>query len=169
MMILRRVSLSACALLACALVGGWLLPTPGFALNGEQAWNVEYIGRSDRADQRGVGKWGHWSHTEGRYLYAGCDAPDRCFNVWDLKDRENPKVVTTVYSYDPVNSPSPPPKDPVWSQTTPVPNWDPAWNTQTHFVARQGNILVVNQERTRAGSNYQDNLRGIKVYDVSKP
>lgn len=195
------------ALLGCALAVGWLLATPGLALEredgqsdqafqggigfalegedgrynrddhrgtghaleGEDAWNVEYIGRSDRTDQRGIGKWGTWPTTEGRYAYAGCDAPDRCFNVWDLKKPENPKVITTITAFDIVNSPSPPPMDPKWTQTTPVPGWDPAWNTQTHFVARQGNILVVNLERTRAGSNYQNNLRGIRVYDVSNP
>jgi len=133
------------------------------------AWNIEEVGRSDPADQRGIGKWGSWPHTEGRYLFAGGDAPDRCFMAFDLKDPAHPKVVTTVYSYDPIKSPTPPPKDPRWSQTTPVPGWDPAWNTHTHYVQQSGNILVVNQERSRAGSNYQDNLRGIKVYDISNP
>ncbi len=166
---MRKQRPMAFAVFACALVVGWLLATPGLALDGEDAWNVQYIGRTDRADQRGVGKWGTWPNTEGPYLYAGCDAPDRCFMVYDVKDPAHPKVVTTVYSYDPINSPTPPPGDLRWSQQSPVDGWDPAWNTQTHFVARQGNILVVNQERTRAGSNYQDNLRGIKVYDVSKP
>ena len=132
------------ALLACALAVAWLLPAPGLAFfDGEEALNVVSIGRTDRDDQRGVGKWGTWPKSDGKYLIAGCDAPDRCFMVYDLSDPTEPKVVKTVTVYG--DNPSPPPGDDVWSQTTPVPGWDPAWNTQTHFVQSHGNILVINR------------------------
>ncbi len=156
----------AAAAALCWCIAG---TTTARAATTEDAWNVEFVGRSDPTDQRGIGKWGEWPHTQGNYLYAGCDAPDRCFNVWDIKDPERPKVAKTIYAYDPEASPSPPPMDPRWTQKTPVDGWDPAWNTQTHFVANRGNILIVNLERTRAGSNYQDNLRGFRVYDISRP
>jgi hypothetical protein len=132
------------------------------------AWNIEEVGCSDPNDPiREYSKLSPWPYTDGDYLYSGGYVPHRCFMVVDLRDRTKPKPIAIVYPYDPVKSPPPPPGDPRWSEKTPIPGWDPGWNTHTHYVFYHSDILVVNQERYRYGTPHQDHYRGIKVYDVS--
>jgi len=131
--------------------------------------NFEEIGHSDlsvNGPVREYSKLSPWPRTDGEYLYTGCYPPQRCFMVVDLKNKANPKPAATIYPYDPVKSPPPPPGDPRWAEKKPLNDWDPGWNTHTHFVAYHSNLLVVNQERYRFGSRNQEHYRGIKVYDV---
>lgn len=135
-----------------------------------KVWNIEEVGHSDLSPEgsiREYSKLSPWPNTDGYYLYSGCYPPNRGFMIIDLSDTANPKPLSVVRPYNPIKSPSPEPGDPKWSQTTPVEGWDPGWNTHTHFVAYHSNLLVVNQERYRFGTPYQDHYRGIKVYDVT--
>lgn len=126
-------------------------------------------------------------------LVANNIAADRCFMTVDLKDPLNPVQLATIHTFDLVNSPSPPANHLVWSAHYPFPDlpvkipckvdwndadivagikpppcWDPGWNTHSHYVQNgPGNILAVNQERHRAGTNRQANLHGVKFYDIS--
>jgi len=45
--------------------------------------------------------------------------------------------------------------------------WDRGWNTHTHYLSYTSNILAVNQERWRGGTNIQANYHGVKFYDIS--
>ncbi len=118
---------------------------------------------------------------------------DRCFMTIDVESPTTPVRLATVYGFDLVNSPSPPAGHIVWSPTYPFPNlpvrapckvewsdpeiaagtkapdcWDPGWNTHLHSVALgPDNILAVNQERYRLGTNRQDNYHGIRFYDIA--
>ena len=120
-------------------------------------------------------------------------APDRCFMTVDLSDATTPTRLATVPVFDPIASPSPPPGHAVWSQDYPFPNlpvsvpckvdwsdpeiaaatkalpcWDSGWNTHNHYVQNgPGNILAVNQERYRGGTNRQPSYHGVKFYDIS--
>jgi hypothetical protein len=163
------------------------------------------VGSDGKIDLGPYSKLAPWPETDGRYLYSGCYDPaplvknipeaDRCFMTVDLKDPEKPVRLATVYSFDPVQSPAPPPNHIVWSPKYPFPNlpakapckvdwndpeiaagkkappcWDPGWNTHTHYVQEaSGKILAVNQERYRSGTSRQANYHGVKFYDVSDP
>jgi hypothetical protein len=123
---------------------------------------------------------------------------DRCFMTVDLKDHTQPQRLATVYVYDRDGSPSPPAGHVVWTSTYQYPNlpvlanpddcfvnwadsgiaagttkpacWNPGWNTHTHHVQEgPGQILAVNLERYRGGTNRQTNYHGIRFYDISKP
>lgn len=120
-------------------------------------------------------------------------APDRCFMTIDASDPSNPVRLATVETFDVVNSPSPPADHIVWSPTYPFPNlpvqvpcnvdwnhagiasgterpacWDPGWNTHNHYTMNgPGDILAVNQERWRGGTDRQLNYSGVKFYDIS--
>jgi hypothetical protein len=126
-------------------------------------------------------------------LVADVPGADRCFMTIDLKDHDKPVRLATVYAYDREASPSPPAGHIVWTSTYTFPNlpvqvpckvnwddpgikagttkpacWDPGWNTHTHYAQEgPGNILAVNQERYRGGTNRQANYHGVKFYDVS--
>jgi len=123
------------------------------------------------------------------------EGSDKCFKTLDISDLENPVLLATVFNYDRENSPAPPKGHVVWSEDYAFPNlptqspcmvdwndaqiisedkspacWDPNWNTHTHYVQKgPGNILAVNQEHFRAGSNVQAGNHGVKFYDVSDP
>lgn len=121
---------------------------------------------------------------------------DRCFMTVDVAtDPRNPRRLATVFLYDPEASPSPPPDHIVWTAKYPFANlpvrtpcrvdwadpqiaagrtappcWDPGWNTHAHYVQRgPNNILAVNQERYRGGTNRQRGYHGVRFYDVSDP
>ena len=161
-------------LLAASLVLGFFTTTgPCSALAADDcscSKNFEEVGHSDLSmdeSMKSYSKVSPWPRSDGDYIYSGCYPPHRCFTIVSIKDKANPKRIATVYPYDPVKSPLPPPGDPRWAEEKPVEGWDPGWNTQTHYVAYHSNILVVNQEAYRYGSKYQDHYSGIKVYDVS--
>lgn len=120
---------------------------------------------------------------------------DRCFMVVDVSDPERPRRRATIHAFNPELSPAPPAGHPVWAADYPFPNlptsspcvvewsdpdilagaapppcWDPAWNTQTHYVAAvPGRLLAVNLERFRYGTDRQANLAGVRFYDISDP
>jgi hypothetical protein len=131
-------------------------------------------------------------------LDAALAVPDRCFMTVDLSDVSRPRRLATVPTFDPQASPSPPADHVVWSRDYPFPNlpvavpcrvdwadpdiaaarrrpacWDPGWNTHTHYVQKgPGDVLAVNQERFRGGTNRQASYHGVKFYDIadrSKP
>jgi len=128
-------------------------------------------------------------------LVAAREGSDRCFMTLDVRDPKAPVRVALVNGYDTENSPSPPAGHIVWSATYAFPNlparspcrvdwsdpqiaaghvappcWDPGWNTQGHYMALgRSNVLAVNQERFRTGTNRQANYRGVRFYDVSDP
>jgi hypothetical protein len=120
-------------------------------------------------------------------------ADGQCFMILDTTNPRQPVRRSVTYAFDPVASPPPPRNHVVWTKTYPFPNlptrvpckvdwsdpgiasgkvapacWDPGWNTHTHYVAiGPNNILAVNQERYRYGTDRQQNYRGVKFYDVS--
>jgi hypothetical protein len=126
-------------------------------------------------------------------LLPAVPGADRCFMTISLQDPAKPVRLATVHSYDLVKSPSPPAGHPVWTDTaynylnkpenikapcgdwigykpgdTVTPTcWDPGWNTHTHYSAYHSNILAVNQERYRGGTNKRANYHGVKFYDIS--
>jgi hypothetical protein len=174
-----------------------------------RAWNFERVGSVTTADgsidRAAYSKLAPWPDTDGHYLYSGCydpaalmtDTPgaDRCFMTVDLSDPRKPVRRATVYTYDLVNSPSPPPNHIVWTEdypfphlpvkapcsvdwddpqiaagTVPPPCWDPGWNTHSHYVQnRSGRVLAVNQERYREGTDRQASYHGVRFYDISDP
>jgi len=212
---MKKSGLLTMALFASALSLGLLLGPPTVAAAGpiEAAWNMEQVGTGfwinpitgkEEVDPGPYSKMGPWPHTDGRYMYSGCYDPaplapnagaDRCFMVIDLKDHDQPMRLATVYSYDLVESPSPPAGHIVWTPTYAFPNlpvhvpckvewndpgikagttkptcWDPGWNTHNHYaMLGPGKVLAVNQERYRGGSRLQANYHGVKFYDVSDP
>ena len=170
------------------------------------AWNMESVGAAQNNGQVDVGaysKLAPWPDTDGQYLYSGCYDPsplatnpgaNQCFMTVSLKDPNKPERLATVYIYDPVASPAPPPSHPVWKSADlallPVkapcdtfkdPDvlagtkrpacWDPGWNTHTHYVSEApGKILAVNEERRRGGGTAtQANYHGVSFYDISDP
>ena len=114
----------------------------------------------------------------------------QCFMTVDLKDPIKPVRLATVYAFDNAASPQPPLSHPVWKDpklaSLPVKEpcdtfkdpdvlngsksptcWDRGWNTHTHYVSYSKNILAVNQERWRTGTDTQAGYHGVKFYDIS--
>ena len=114
----------------------------------------------------------------------------QCFMTIDLKDPKNPVRLVTVYAFDPAASPQPPLSHPVWkdpkfaflpvkepcdsfkdpdvlSGNKPPACWDRGWNTHNHYTSYASNVLAVNQERWRNGTDTQANYHGVKFYDIS--
>ncbi len=111
----------------------------------------------------------------------------------DASDPTTPVRLATVPTFDHVASPSPPSGHAVWSRTYPFPNlpvsvpcevdwddpeiaaattpppcWDPGWNTHNHYTQNgPGDILAVNQERYRGGTDRQQNYHGVRFFDIS--
>ena len=179
------------------------------AVAAERSWNFERVGTmmggEGNIDLQTTSKLAPWPTTDGRYLYSGCYDPaplmpkdtaaDRCFLTVDIGDPLKPVRSATMYTFDRVNSPSPPASHIIWSGDYPFPNlpvqtpctvdwndeeisagikpppcWDPGWNTHTHYVQKgPGNVLAVNQERYREGTDRQASFHGIKFYDVADP
>jgi len=173
----------------------------------ESAWNIERVGTSvtsaGATDLGAFSKLSPWPSTDGRFLYSGCyarspltaedPASSRCFTIVDVADPVTPERITSVHTYDTVNSPSPPIGHIVWSADYPYPNlpvrtpcrvdwndpaiaagetapacWDPGWNTHSHYVQKgSGNFLAINQERFRDGTTRQAGYHGVKFYDIS--
>ncbi|HUJ90431.1 MAG TPA: hypothetical protein VLX12_09565 [Syntrophorhabdales bacterium] len=114
----------------------------------------------------------------------------QCFMTIDLKEPRKPVRLATVYAFDPVASPQPPLSHPVWKDpklaslpakepcdtfkdpdvlngNKPPTCWDRGWNTHTHYVSYHSNVLAVNQERWRTGTDTQTGYHGVKFYDIS--
>jgi hypothetical protein len=171
-------------------------PTEG-ALNLERVGNgTAGDGKVDLAPYSKLAPWpntdGHYLYS-GCYAIAPLvttPGASQCFMTIDLKDPKNPMRLATVYVFDPVASPQPPLNHPVWKdpklaflpakepcdtfKDTDVLNgnkppacWDRGWNTHTHYLSYTSNILAVNQERWRNGTNTQANYHGVKFYDIS--
>jgi hypothetical protein len=185
-----------------------LVSLPVSAQPHESAWNIERVGTSvtatGAADRGAFSKLSPWPQTDGRYIYSGCyarspltiaddPAASRCFTIVDAADPLAPKRITSVHTYDPVNSPSPPLDHVVWSRDYPHSNlpvrvpcrvnwadpdiasgrtapgcWDPGWNTHSHYVQKgSGEFLAINQERFRDGTTRQAGYHGVKFYDIA--
>lgn len=208
---MKKTALALLALFVCSLSAGFKHDRPIARPTGpaEGSRNLERVGMGTTADgKKDLGPYSKltpWPNTDGNYLYSGCYDPaplassapaaDRCFMTVDLTNHRTPVRLATVYSFDPVNSPSPPEGHIVWSPKYPFPNlpvrtpcrvdwndpaiatgkksppcWDPGWNTHTHYVQEApGRILAVNQERYRGGTDRQANYHGVKFYDISDP